>query len=90
MAKEVKAHIFFSGRVQGVGFRYTTRRFAHSLKIFGWVKNLNDGRVEIMAEAPESNIDMLCKELESSFEYRFDVKKVNKINNEFNNFEIRF
>lgn len=41
-------HCFVTGRVQGVWFRESTRRKAHELKITGWVKNLEDGRVEVL------------------------------------------
>lgn len=42
-------HFLVSGRVQGVSFRYFTQKRASSLKIVGWVRNLRDGRVEILA-----------------------------------------
>lgn len=42
----VRAHVFISGRVQGVGFRYATQRQAGRLGLSGWVRNLPDGRVE--------------------------------------------
>lgn len=48
-----QAHIFYSGRVQGVGFRFTTQELAQDLNVCGWVKNLGDGRVEVVAEAEE-------------------------------------
>ena len=41
-----KAHIFISGQVQGVGFRYFLRGKLAELGVIGWVKNLADGRVE--------------------------------------------
>ena len=49
--------IFYSGRVQGVGFRYTVKTVAMGFEIAGTIRNLPDGRVELMAEG-------LCAELE--------------------------
>ena len=49
------ATVFFSGRVQGVGFRYQTLQVAKEFEVSGWVMNLPDGRVQLEAEgaAPE-------------------------------------
>ena len=49
--------VFFSGRVQGVGFRYTALEVAREFDVSGYVKNLGDGRVQLEAEgkAPEVN-----------------------------------
>ncbi|MDD4879813.1 MAG: acylphosphatase [Candidatus Omnitrophica bacterium] len=51
---EKRVHVFYSGRVQGVGFRFTAEAIAGRLKLGGWVSNLRDGRVEVVAEGEES------------------------------------
>jgi acylphosphatase len=55
----VRVHIFVSGLVQGVFYRQTTMEVAKNLKLTGWVKNLYDGRVEIIAEGEPENIEKL-------------------------------
>ncbi|MBU6997637.1 MAG: acylphosphatase [Theionarchaea archaeon] len=52
-----RAHLFISGRVQGVFFRSNTRKKALELGLGGWVRNLNDGRVEAVFEGEESAIE---------------------------------
>ena len=52
-----RIHVFYSGRVQGVGFRITAEETAHSLGVVGWVKNLRDGRVELVAEADQAALE---------------------------------
>ena len=47
--------IFYSGRVQGVGFRYTAKTVAAGFEITGTVRNLPDGRVELVAEGAREN-----------------------------------
>jgi acylphosphatase len=49
----VARQVFYSGRVQGVGFRYTVKRIAGGFDVIGWVKNLPDGRVELQAMSEE-------------------------------------
>ncbi len=44
----VAKQVFYSGRVQGVGFRYTTKQLAAEFEVTGWVRNLPDGRVELL------------------------------------------
>lgn len=58
-----RAHIFVSGRVQGVFFRDYTRRWAESLGLKGWVRNLNDGRVEAVAEGERENLEQLISNM---------------------------
>ena len=48
-----RAHVLISGKVQGVGYRFSTLNTAVSLGINGWVKNLPDGRVEAVFEGSE-------------------------------------
>ncbi len=56
VATKKRVHVYYSGRVQGVGFRLTAEEVAEAMRIVGWVKNLNDGRVELVAEAKESKL----------------------------------
>jgi len=73
---EVQAHILFYGHVQGVGFRYTVQRYASSLGISGWVRNLSDGSVEIRAEAERGKIEQLCSLIEDYFKGHIVDKKI--------------
>lgn len=58
----VRKHIFFSGDVQGVGFRYRSFYIAQSLDLAGWVENLWDGRVEMEVQGSEVSIrEMLAR-----------------------------
>ncbi len=54
-----RVHLKVAGRVQGVGFRYATRRQALQLQLKGWVKNLPDSRVEVWAEGPADGLQSL-------------------------------
>lgn len=54
-----RAHVIVSGRVQGVFFRAHTQERARALGLSGWVRNLPDGRVEIVAEGGEGKISSL-------------------------------
>ncbi len=58
MAK-ARAHVYVSGRVQGVFFRQNTKRQAQSQGVKGWVRNLDDGRVEAVFEGEESAVKAL-------------------------------
>ncbi len=60
MAK-TRAHVYVSGRVQGVNFRQNTKRQAQNQGINGWVKNLDDGRVEAVFEGEEPAVKALVE-----------------------------
>jgi acylphosphatase len=55
MTDAFTGHVY--GRVQGVGFRFYIRNKAISLNITGWVRNLNDGSVEILANGPLNELE---------------------------------
>jgi len=57
----VRTHVFVSGRVQGVFYRATTRDEARDRGVDGWVRNLDDGRVEAVFEGPQSAVDEMCE-----------------------------
>ncbi len=52
-----RAHIFYAGRVQGIGFRHTAEGLAHSIGVLGFVKNAPDGRVEVVCEGTKEKIE---------------------------------
>jgi acylphosphatase len=52
-----RMQIFFSGTVQGVGFRFTAERLARRFSVSGFVRNLDDGRVEVVAEGEEKALE---------------------------------
>ena len=60
---KVRKHIYFSGRVQGVGFRYSALYLAKPLGLTGWVENLWDGRVEMEVQGEETAIQEFLKGL---------------------------
>jgi acylphosphatase len=57
----VRVHLVVSGRVQGVNFRYSTLLQAESLGITGWVRNMPNGRVELLAEGDEVGVKQLVE-----------------------------
>jgi len=60
---KARARVLVSGRVQGVFFRDHTRTWAGSLRVNGWVRNLRDGRVEVLAEGERDKIEGLIARL---------------------------
>ena len=64
MAK-VRKHMYFSGQVQGVGFRYRATNAARANGLTGWVDNLWDGRVEMEVQGELSQIEEMIQEIQS-------------------------
>lgn len=92
-AKNERAHIFYSGRVQGVGFRYTAEKFALDLELTGWVKNLPDNRVELLCEGPKAKIEELMQAIQQSHLGK-NIQKVHlkwlPATDEFTDFQVEF
>ena len=61
--EKVRKHIFFYGRVQGVGFRYYAVQKANQLGLTGWVKNLTDGRVEAELQGQAELVDSFVERI---------------------------
>jgi acylphosphatase len=60
--------VYYSGRVQGVGFRYTAVRIAQDHAVQGFVKNLPDGRVELVAEGEPEEVDAFLDAVRRQFD----------------------
>ncbi|PIR71617.1 MAG: acylphosphatase [Candidatus Nealsonbacteria bacterium CG_4_9_14_3_um_filter_37_13] len=93
MPQKVRVHLFVSGLVQGVFFRSKTRARAEELGLFGWVRNLEDGRVEILAEGEKEKLEKLVEWAKKGP----DSAKINGLDvewqeykGEFKDFEIRY
>jgi len=65
--KQVRARILISGSVQGVGYRYYVARIARRIGVHGIVKNLGDGRVEVICEASDKRmLEQFVREISQS------------------------
>ena len=88
-----RIHLFYSGRVQGVGFRFTAETIALSLGVVGWVKNLPDGRVEVVCEGEEAELVRFVEKMRNGpmKPYIQTVESDwNEATGEFHDFTIRF
>jgi len=85
-------HIIYTGAVQGIGFRFAAERVAASLNLTGWVKNLRDGNVEVVAEGEEADLGSFIDKLKKTMEHYIRGTKVvwQEYSGEFNSFGIRF
>ncbi len=87
----IRAILFFSGRVQGVGFRFTTNEIAKNFSVKGTVENCLDGRVKIVVEAESTEIDCFIEAVRTSMLGR--IKQMERYesepSHEFENFSVR-
>jgi acylphosphatase len=84
--------IYYSGHVQGVGFRYTTHLIARGHDVTGFVRNLPDGRVELVAEGTRSEVDAFLADIRDrmSNHIRDERGDVGPATGEFSSFDIRY
>src|SRR2546426_12247505 len=86
-----RLHVFYSGQVQGVGFRYTVKSLARGFEVTGAVRNLPDGRVEMILEGQRSELEEFRKAIRDSELGHFirqEEPSWNEARNEFRGFEI--
>lgn len=67
----VRLQVYYSGRVQGVGFRYTVKSLAPGYELAGTVRNLPDGRVELLAEGEQAELEAFLQAVRESGLKRF-------------------
>jgi acylphosphatase len=87
-----RREILFSGNVQGVGFRYTTQRIAAGYAVTGFVRNLRNGGVQVVAEGPAEELDGFVSTLQTRMQRFIRCVTVDNLaaTGEFSHFEIRF
>jgi len=88
----VSRQVYFEGRVQGVGFRFTTKQLAREYDVTGWVRNLPDGRVELEITGEVEEVDAFVQGIqESALAHHIQNTQVNKIDlvTSHSGFEIR-
>lgn len=85
------AHMIVSGRVQGVGFRYSVQQKAIEFKLTGWVQNRLDGTVEIEVQGDEDIVERFIAQVQKGFHrfIRVDHIEINKYHREKNYIDFR-
>jgi acylphosphatase len=88
----IRKKILYSGNVQGVGFRYTTERIARRHSVCGYVRNLPDGRVEVVAEGESTVLQDFIDDLQANMNDFIRDRKTSEspATGEFRGFGIRF
>ena len=89
--KPIKARmVIYSGKVQGVGFRATTAEIARDYPITGWVKNLEDGRVQLLAEGPEDAVNKFLKAVNTRWKDNIEKEEAKEatVSGKFKSFDV--
>jgi acylphosphatase len=87
-----RREVHYRGMVQGVGFRYTTRRIAAGFRVSGFVQNLADGRVRVVVEGASDELDRFLAAVAERLGHYVDevTTSVEAAQNAFRGFDIRF
>ncbi|MFQ5502648.1 MAG: acylphosphatase [Phycisphaerae bacterium] len=88
----VQKTVLFSGRVQGVGFRYITHTLSNDYQVTGYVKNLPDGRVEAVIEGDQLEIDRFINAIQAEMEDHIQEIHVTEspVSGQYEAFDVRF
>jgi acylphosphatase len=91
-AAMIAKHVIYHGRVQGVGFRYTTHRIAGRYEVTGFVKNLPDRTVELFIQGPVSEVQQCLAEIDDYFGGNIRERRINEIpmNLQYSRFSISY
>ncbi len=87
---DIAKHIFFSGQVQGVGFRFTANSIARRYKLTGFVRNTSDGKVEMLLQGDSQDIDDCIDDLRQTFAIRNMQTEDVPFNSSYEDFRITF
>ena len=74
----ISLEVFYEGRVQGVGFRWSVRHVAKGFDVTGWVRNLSDGRVQMQVTGEEPEVRAFLEAIGES-ELRSHIKKQEEV-----------
>ena len=85
-------HAYYSGSVQGIGFRFVSCDLARTMNITGWVKNLDDGRVEMVTEGEEKNLKVFLARIKENFSQNIQNSETQwlEATGEFPSFTVKF
>jgi len=89
---QLRRRLIYSGRVQGIGFRYTTASIARRYGVSGFVRNLSDGTVELVAEGTAVALDEFFDEIASTLGRNITAAQITEFQTDekLNRFEIRY
>ncbi|MBC8472228.1 MAG: acylphosphatase [Planctomycetes bacterium] len=88
----IARHITFSGRVQGVGFRFTARRAANRRQLTGYVRNMSNGSVEMLAQGQPEEVDDCIQDIKEYFYGSIRATSIREIplDPKYSDFQITF
>ena len=91
-AEHRRRTVLFAGHVQGVGFRYTVQRIARRFRVTGYVRNLRDGRVEVVAEGASEELGRFVAQIEEAMAGCVHDRQIEDApaTGDFGEFDIRF
>jgi acylphosphatase len=87
--KPVGRMVYYTGKVQGVGFRATAVDIARDYPVTGWVKNLADGRVQLLAEGPQESVEAFLKAIRTHWKDNIENEQVaeQKVSGKYTKFD---
>lgn len=91
--EKIRVHLYITGLVQGVFFRARTKDQADKLGVYGWVKNLYDGRVEVVCEGEKNDVENLinwCRQGPKEANVSDINVSYEESTNKFSSFDIRY